>query len=54
MGTEGNNQSTCKGRDREIKITENNRYGKGTKKDEHKDYCSQSRNPTNGMEDSTE
>jgi len=51
IGKEGNNQSKCKGRDREIKTIENDRYGKGTKKDEYKNYCcSQSRNPTNGME----
>lgn len=34
---EGNNQSKCKRRDREIKTIENDRYGKGTRKDEYKD-----------------
>lgn len=44
-----------KKRDREIKTMENDRYGKGTKKVEYKDYCCfQSRNPTNGMRNSIE
>lgn len=52
---EGNNQSKCKKKETEIKTIENDRYGKGTKKVEYKDYCCfQSRNPTNGMRNSIE